>query len=171
MKYIIDVPDTEGHYDNEYEMVTMRVHYGSTIVDISMDAKPYTEPNRKAIEDEVWEFVRTVTDMTEAQRIQCFGSATCDLDDYLTYQEAKSKYEAWKKWKKQKDEIHVGDEVNPINGTWRGVVVNVDNGDLTIMGSRGISSNGYESKYFSKTGRHFPEVAELLRKMRGNEEE
>lgn len=90
----------------------------------------------------------------------------CDTDK-MDYRDYKSKYEAWQK---QKDEIKVGDEVNPINDTWRGVVVNVDNGDLTIMGSRGISSNGYESKYFSKTGRHFPEVAELLRKMRGEAE-
>ena len=64
-------------------------------------------------------------------------------------------------------EIHVGDEVTPIDGTWRGVVVGVEDGDLTIMGDKGISADGYKSRNFSKTGRHFDEVEELLKKMRG----
>ena len=57
--------------------------------------KPYTI-DRKAIEDEVWDLAK----------------ACCDIMDYEwqldTYRQAKGKIEAWKK---QKDEIRVGDEV------------------------------------------------------------
>jgi len=105
--------------------------------------------------------------MTEKQRIECFGGTSCDLDDYLTYQEAKAKYDAWKA---EREKIRVGDEVTATNGTWKGIVMNIDDtDDLTIMDSSGQSCNGYKKKYFRKTGRHFNEVAELLKKMRDTE--
>jgi len=85
MKYIIDIPT---------EMDEATARYWNETTDMTL--VPYTEPDRKAIEDEVWEFVRIITDMTEKQRIECFGGATCNLDEYLTYKEAKAKYEAWK---------------------------------------------------------------------------
>lgn len=102
MKYIIDIPDDTTCINvlkyEDRKCVAARSY-------IIPDLTPYTESDCKAIEDEavetiendVWEFVRIITDMTEAQRKECFGGATCDLDDYLTYQEAKAKYEAWLK--------------------------------------------------------------------------
>lgn len=169
-KYIIDIPEELAKASEEYwEKST-----GMILV-------PYTEPGQKAIDlqhahdienvarmnyskgaEDVWEFVRTVTDMTEAQRMQCFGSATCDLDEYYTYQEAKAKYEAWKK---KEEDIRVGDEVvyhgnkyvvgyvgadevyHIVDQNWIRVVVQ---GDYQIF----------------KTGRHFNEVEELLKKMK-----
>ena len=160
MKYIIDIPT---------ELAEATARYWNETTDMTL--VPYIEPDQKAIEDEVWEFVRMFS---------CLGNCaiseigddenTTDplaLVEKYSYQQVKSKYEAWLK---QKDEIHVGDEVIPRDGTWRGVVVDVDDGDLTIMGNKGISAGGYKSKHFSKTGRHFNEVAELLEKMRGEEE-
>ena len=160
MKYIIDIPT---------ELAEATARYWNETTDMTL--VPYIEPDQKAIEDEVWQFVRMFS---------CLGNCaiseigddenTTDplaLVEKYSYQQVKSKYEAWLK---QKDEIHVGDEVIPRDGTWRGVVVDVDDGDLTIMGNKGISACGYKSKHFSKTGRHFNEVAELLEKMRGEEE-
>lgn len=133
---------------------------------------PYDEPDRKAIEDEVWEFVRIITDMTEAQRKECFGGVTCNLDEYMTYQEAKAKYEAWKK---QKDEIRVGDEVT--------YTLCGDTATFIVLGKKKNKYYGFnpnapdyndvgeycDADMLKKTGRHFPEVAELLEKMRGGE--
>ena len=176
MRYIIE-------FEDEYSMneAGMKYHqckqvpYWSVSHGIIKNLTPYIEPDRKAIEDEVWEFVRTITDMTNTQRIQCFGSETCDLDDYLTYQEAKSKYEAWNKWKKQKYEIHVGDEVE--YGDCKFVVtaetesryhgIHSSNGNIVRFGE----GDYCRKDNCKKTGRHFDEVAELLEKMRGNEEE
>ena len=171
MKYIIDVPDTEGHYDSEYEMVTMRVHYGSTIVDISMDAKPYTEPERKDIEDEVWNFVDfMIYEMDVEEREECFGeSAYAVCIHELTYQGAKAEYD---EWKRQKDEIfNTGDEVWDDELKSRGVVLRIYNsGNIDILWDDGSAGECIYHKKIHKTGRHFPEVAELLEKMRGEEE-
>ena len=169
MKYIIE-------FEDEYSMNEggMKYHqckqvpYWSVSHGIIKNLTPYTEPDRKDIEDEVWELADYMCRMGIQERDLCFGfQLTTEVTANLSYQEAKDKFESWLK---QKDKIRVGDEVTPRDGTWSGIVVDVDNGDLTIMGKKGISANGYESKFFSKTGRHFPEVAELLQKMRGEEE-
>ena len=169
MKYIIDVSKDRVSKGGKLELLCEVENSLPQYVHTAIDAVPYKEPDRKAIEDEVWELANYMGRMSLTERDLCFGfPLPQEVTMNLSYNEAKSKFEAWLK---QKDEICVGDEVNPINDdTWKGVVVNVDNGDLTIMGSRGISSNGYESKYFSKTGRHFDEVAELLKKMGGEQD-
>jgi len=167
MKYIIDVPS-----DLYAICKTLRVPVKVGNGDLSwyntyIKAEPYTEPDRESIEDEVWGFVRIITDMTECERKECFGCSTCDLDEYMTYKDAKAKYESWKK---QKDEIHIGDEVKGNSGLWTGVVVGFDEFDaLIIMDSSGKSCGGYKTKFFRKTGRHFDEVEELLKKMRDTE--
>lgn len=167
----------------------MLIDKAETIVELAMlpSAPLYTEPSQKAIDlqhahdienvarmnyskgaEDAWEFVRTVTDMTEAQRIQCFGGATCDLDEYYTYQEAKAKYEAWKK---KEEEIRVGDEVIPLDTQHDIMVVTkLWTGEYRDEWADTIASDG---KLFSflktsikKTGRHFDEVEELLMKMK-----
>ena len=169
MKYIIE-------FEDEYSMNEggMKYHqckqvpYWSVSHGIIKKLTPYTEPDRKAIEDEVWGLANYMGRMSLTERDLCFGfPLPQEVTMNLSYNEAKSKYEAWMK---QKDEIHVGDEVTPRDGIWKGVVVDVYDGYLTIMGNKGISAGGYKSKFFSKTGRHFPEVAELLEKMRGEQE-
>ena len=181
MKYIIDVPEEIAEISEEFLSKAGLLCEPYTDIDIKEKAEEFSrgydegwdagskfhEAEKESIEDEVWELAIACLKMDGSDFFNAFGSSMVDCLTEFSYQEAKAKFEAWLK---QKDKIHVGDEVNPINDTWRGVVVNVDNGDLTIMGSRGISSNGYESKYFSKTGRHFDEVAELLKKMREEEQ-
>ena len=118
---------------------------------------PYTEPDRKAIEDEVWEFCMN-TDWSWISEID-----TKPLREY-SYQEAKVKYEAWRK---QKDEIRVGDEVTLYNNV-KLVVVTIDHGTSV----QGIDENGECYEYIeldklTKTGRHYDEVEDMLKKMKG----
>lgn len=176
-KYIIDIPDKAIDFMGGRDHFSMFVepeckvgdckHYALRIS--KEDIEPYTKPDRKAIEDEVWEFVRIITDMTEKQRIECFGGASCNLDKYWTYQDAKTKYEAWKK---KEEEIRVGDEVVPLYAQYDTMVVT----KLWVSECHDewVDTIASDGKFFSflktsikKTGRHFDDVEELLKKMKG----
>lgn len=127
---------------------------------------PYTEPDRKVIEDEVWKLAANIHGMSIQDKMSCFGfSLTSAVTSYYSYREAKFKLEAWRK---QKNEIHVGDEVTSKFGD--GVVIDiVGDESVHILGKDG-HWNEYDEGEYRKTGRHFPEVAELLEKMRGVKE-
>lgn len=168
MKYIIDIPDNthwiqwimEGTKDHHPYMDWINVE----------DLRFYTEHDRKAIEDEVWEFVRCVHKMNGDDYHECFDIADVSDEDYCTkysYQEARAKYEAWLK---QKGELHVGDEIVGIYSD------DEKTPPLVVLKVEGDYYYGMYSKTgsfvqcglnYEKTGRHFPEVAELLEKMRG----
>ena len=66
-----------------------------------------------------------------------------------------------------KGKIQVGDEVKCIRAGWTAIVTKIkEDGYLTLMGNDGAIANGYDEKDFIKTGRHFPEIAEVLQKMK-----
>lgn len=158
MKYLIEVPDETG-----------QAYY---------NIAPYTEPNEdnamwmdgyeegvEAGRDDAWEFVRIICDMTQDERKECFGGSTCDLDRFMTYQSAKAKYEVWKK---SKEEIRVGDEIKiKTSYSADAVVIGMDDYDLFIIWKDGETDRiePPERKQWVKTGRHFKEVEELLKKI------
>lgn len=170
MKYIIDVPDTqEITYYTEQKMVCLKVNEGIVASEIYIDAEPYTEPDRKAIEDEVWHLARTIESMSVGEIMNIFDVREENvpfLCNTRTYQEAKSKFEAW-----LKDEIKVGDEVRDHEDI-KAVVLDIcmDGEAYTVYTENRICEDWLKDEGFVKTGRHFPEVAELLEKMRGEEE-
>ena len=172
MKYIIE-------FEDEYSMNEggMKYHqckqvpYWSVSHGIIKNLTPYTEPDRKAIEDEVWGFADDIHGMIIQDKVSCFGSAaTSAITSNLSYQEAKSKFETWLK---QKDEIHVGDEIVGIYSDGEKtpplVVLKVEgNYYYGIYSKTGEYTQG--GLNYEKTGRHFDEVAELLEKMGGDSE-
>lgn len=168
MKYIIE-------FEDEYSMNEggMKYHqckqvpYWSVSHGIIKNLTPYTEPDRKAIEDEVWKLADTIHGMIIQDKMSCFGfSLTSAVTSNLSYQEAKAKYEAWFK---QKDEIRVGDEVKHRGRNYVVGYVGADKVYHLIDENwlRTVVQGGYQ---LIKTGRHFPEVAQLLDKMRGEEQ-
>ena len=171
MKYIIE-------FEDEYSMNEggMKYHqckqvpYWSVSHGIIKNLTPYTEPDRKDIEDEVWELADCMCRMGVKERDLCFGfQLTTEVTANLTYQEAKSKFEAWLK---QKDEIHVGDELKD-DGNIRAVVLDIMDEDYVsyeVFTENGIVDE-WQKGIVVKTGRHFDEVAELLKKMRGDYDE
>lgn len=175
MKYIIDIPDDRiGDFVGSTHLLmpyTMAGHEGHH--DTKLDLTPYTEPDRKAIEDEVWEMARLISlevddgGLRPADLCECYKhSSVQEVMKKHSYQETKVKYEAWKN---QKDEIRVGDEV-VLYENIKMVVTQVDH----RTSIQGIDENGecYESietNVVKKTGRHFDEIEELLKKMRGEE--
>ena len=161
MKYIIDVPDNTKQIDAMYLWHVLKSYPLSEL-------KPYIEPDRKAIEDEVWEFVRTCLVMDGSDFVEAFDSCSyINLLEY-SYQEAKEKYEAWLK---QKGEIKIGDEVLNRLGKLYVIYQIKNNSAYGVMFDEYPLSQECFSVYDNdkKTGRHFDEVEELLKKMRKKE--
>ena len=129
-------------------------------------AKTHTEPDRKAIEDEVWEFATTCTKMDGSDSVDVFGGFSVDSFTKYSYQEAKAKYE---EWKKQKDEIRVGDEVALQDGNFKYVVMGFHFNTAYLLASDGSVSKFPVSK-LRKLNRHFNETEELMKKMREGKE-
>lgn len=153
MKYIIDVPDNT-HWI-QWIMEGTKDHHPYAGWKHVEDLIPYDEPDRKAIEDEIWNFIMN-TDFAWVSEV---GDKPIGA---YSYQEAKAKFEAWKK---HKGEIHVGDEVTSKFGD--GVVIDiVADESVHILGKDG-HWNEYAEGEYRKTGRHFNEVEELMKKMRG----
>lgn len=161
MKYIIDIPaDTEWV---EICKIIDSAWHGTMRMALS-DLTPYDpefqsdllEDIRKQIEDEVWDTAIKISIADNGWSWQ-----------EMTYQEAKAKFEAWKK---EKDEIHVGDEVYSRTSKWRGIVTDIDDGDLTIMDSSGETACHYNPKHFGKTGKHFNSIKNLLEGLKEDSE-
>lgn len=104
MKYIIE-------FEDEYSMNEggMKYHqckqvpYWSVSHGIIKNLTPYIEPDRKAIEDEVWEFAKTVSIMKPEDKRECWGTDKYNTINFgYSYQEAKAQYEAWKDRKDDK---------------------------------------------------------------------
>lgn len=185
MKYIIDIPN-EMVIKSPLKGLTLGIAMIETstqkqfIVPTNIPLMPYTEPDRKAIEDEVWELARRIIcpsdcceDSISAHTKEIFNKEGWEIRGIfndLSYQETKSKYEAWLK---QKDEIHVGDEIVGIysdgDKTPPLVVLKVEGNYYYGIYSKtgGFVQGGLN---YEKTGRHFDEVEELLQKMRGGEQ-
>lgn len=74
-----------------------------------------------------------------------------------------------RKYEQEQDEIKVGNEVNGKGG--RGIITKISNDDdhFNIMWENG-STGYYMIEDFKKTGKHFPEIAEVLRKMQEEKE-
>lgn len=169
MRYIIE-------FEDEYSMNEggMKYHqckqvpYWSVSHGIIKNLTPYTEPDRKAIEDEVWEFGKKCLKMDGNDFYEIFGSCDALCLTNFSYQEAKDEYEAWKK---SKEEIRVGDEVEYPPNKAKGIVIKCHVPDVYAEVDKyavftGTSVEYLPIEWLTKTGRVFPEVAELLKKMR-----
>lgn len=167
MKYIIEFEDEPSMYEAGFKHYQCKqVPYWSVSHGIIKNLTPYTEPNFEDIEDEVWSFAWKIFNMDIGEYAEIFDDKGCSSD----YREAKAKYEAWKK---QKDEIHVGDEIVGIYSDGEKTP------PLVVLKVEGTYYYGIYSKTgeftqgglnYEKTGRHFDEVEELLEKMRGEEQ-
>lgn len=199
MKYIIDIPDDIyqiilmdgiGQTCSFHRKVDLTPY---TDIDIKEKAEEFGrgydagwdagnkfhEAEKESIEDEVWELARRIIcpsdcceDSISAHTKEIFNKEGWEIRGIfndLSYQEAKAKYEAWLK---QRDEICVGDEIVGIYSdgekTPPFVVLKVEgNYYYGIYSKTGEYVQG--GLNYEKTGRHFPEVAQLLDKMRGAE--
>ena len=168
-KYIIDIDDEYAKdWINETPMckelcmpISVPNRQRTYHVITGFKLEPYTEPDRKAIEDEVWEFATTCIKMDGADSVDVFGDFSPNSFTKYSYQEAKAKY---KVWKMRTDDIHVGDEV--IFGERRGAVVGLEGDGVYIVWSDGRTVY-MDRADILKTGKFFEWVEEFMEKMRG----
>ena len=71
-----------------------------------------------------------------------------------------------RQYEQEKEEIKIGDEVRNIQYGWTAVVSAIDRECMTLMDTNGKLGDGYDMNRFIKTGRCFPEISEVLKKMR-----
>ena len=172
MKYIIDVPEdriSAGRLRVLADMENSMTYWIETGIRVT----PYEEPSG-TVED-VWKMVchilksPDVGGMSLDNLEECFGTNSLSHIGEMSYVEVREKYDTWKK---QKDEIHVGDEVYKDGGA-TGIVTLIEKRKTDELCYHIVDSNGHVwclgDKVTRKTGRHFPEAAELLKKMRETE--
>lgn len=117
---------------------------------------------QKGLKD-AWEAARTLWNTPNRKEI--FGHTT--FNTVLTTLTAQETIEKIRQYEQEKEEqIQVGDEVNAPFG--KAIVVNIDSVAEKIWLVYADGHGGFE--YFkdapTKTGRHFPEIAEVLQKMK-----
>ena len=176
-KYIIEIEDNSMLYhDHEDEKLCVPVSVGVEKLGIHSGYKltPYNESAaEQRCAEKAWELAKKIImpkdngGFSGDELVEIFGEKWPSgvFKNYPTYQEAAAKFEAWRE-QKGKD-FKVGDEVSDCTGT--GVVVEISAGCLRIMYSNGATYL-MNNKEFKKTGRHFPEVAELLKKIGESDE-
>ena len=126
----------------------------------------YNEPGKNQQEayqrglSDAWEAARKVVALSIVDRRKVFGSEYMySILEKHTASEAIEKLKAYE----QEEQIQVGDEV--ITASGKAVVTGVGPVHFEYVYADG--SNGYdEVKNVKKTGRHFPEIAKVLQKMK-----
>lgn len=118
--------------------------------------------------NEAWEAIKKImcivgSGMTLEERGKIFGDtfATTIVENY-TAAEAITKITEYEK------PIGVGDEVESHSGL--GVVLESDEESTTVMKADGGVFITYNKTVLKKTGRHFPQIEELLQKMQEGRE-
>jgi len=175
MKYVIDIPDFDKYNmpsATKGRVVAVPIIIGDKTFNIPTEMVfigPYTEPDRKSIEDEVWKFVKTVSDMSYFDTEKCFDCLGLRniLDEY-SYKEAKTKYNAWKASGDKESPVEVGDEVIAYDDIKAVVMDILKNGELIVFAESGCIEKWSKTHRAKKTGIHYEAVEGMLDTMRGD---
>lgn len=155
------IPYTEPDFEQIREDA-FKNGYDAACKDIDIKSK-INAAYRKGMED-AWDAARTLWNTPNRKEI--FGHTT--FNTVLTTLTAQKTIEKIRQYEqRQEEQIQVGDEV--INRDKKAVVTEITDRFVRIMYSNG---SGYAlfSENMTKTGRHFPEIATVLKKMRGGQD-
>lgn len=157
--------------------------------------RPYTEPDLNAVREEAFKngydaackdidiksktnaaYQKGREDAWEAARKICTNWVLSDsvlseifgidktIDDVMKENTTSEAIEKIRQYEQEKEEIKVGDEVEAVSG--KAVVVYVDEHKVRYVYSNGVYAFDCIGNV-TKTGRHFPEIAAVFEKMRG----
>jgi len=113
---------------------------------------------------DAWEAARKIYDISQEDRLEIFPEAsTFVVADICDRYSASECIEKIRQYEQEKGKIQVGDEVISPNG--KGVVTEITDIYVRIMYAKG-SGQVVKQEDLTKTGRHFPEIAEVLAKMK-----
>lgn len=121
---------------------------------------------------DAWEAARKIANMIDNERFVVLD--TFFVDRAFCKNTAAEAIAKIKAWEDGGQEIKVGDEVENTQTSVRFIVTHLW---MNNRGEKGVSGFNYECSAFStaldlvrKTGRHFPEIATVLKKMRGEQD-
>ena len=174
MKYIIDLSEnrdvcisdgqqTKIIQPDKNEMVVFNACEAILRMGFIVKLTPYEEHDTA---EQAWELARHLyngvsSDVIEAIYWSMNGGKGLGVAFEMPYAEAKAKYDAWQE---EINKIKAGDEVERDDGTAVFVVTSRDEiGMYKGFTNTGDVLGGYQ---VHKTGRTFPEIADLLEKMR-----
>ena len=116
--------------------------------------------------NDAWDAARKIVDMYSEVRRKIFGENLIQrIQSIYSASEAIEKIRQYEQ--RQEEQIQVGDEVATVLG--EAVVVGVGPVHLAYVYAEG-STGSDKVKNVKKTGRHFPEISEVLKKMREGEQ-
>ena len=131
------------------------------------------ETARERGQNEAWEAARKIVYLpsvggySASELLDIFGRTDISSAQLLKHNTAA---EVITKIKKYENCIKVGNEVTDNDG-WKGVVtwISPDGGYLVVTLQDGTALR-WEKEHFKKTGRHFPQIEEVLKQMQESEE-
>ena len=135
--------------------------------------KPYKHDGESEYQkglDDAWEAARKIYSMSFNEQLKCFEGDS-GVGNILSIYTASEAIEKLEQWEQENDEIQVGDEVIT-NIKEVGVVTQVlktRDTQVQVLMSNGHSYGMYADNIKRKTGRHFEQVAELLKQMQEGE--
>ena len=137
----------------------------------------YNEPGKNQQEayqrglSDAWEAARKIIHMPEGDMLNIFTecySAVCTALQVILKYDASEAIEKLKDYEQEQEEIKVGDEVHAPFGT--AVVTNIVDDKIWFCYADGHCGFDYKKDKPLQTGRHFPEIATVLEKMRGEQD-
>lgn len=148
------------HMDLEYHGVKLDFH---------------CRPIGKTYEDglkEAWEAARTIVDCKVPYDFWELSSGQSMLGAFRLYSAkgAIEKIREYEEEQKKAAEIKIGDEVTDNDG-WQGVVTRISpDGEYLVIIQKDGAGLHWKKESFKKTGRHFPQIAEVLKQMQEGDE-
>ena len=123
--------------------------------------------------NEVWECAKNLLKgkYDQYKMFEIFGYTDVDnIFTLFTGAEVLAKLKKYEEEQKKAAEIKIGDEVTDEDG-WKGVVTLINpDGKYFVVTLQDGNALRWKKESFKKTGRHFPEIAEVLKQMQeGNE--
>lgn len=190
-KYIVELEDNQILY------TAVKDKDGVPFIKL-LQTSPYTAPDLEQVKDDAytegydgghkvgyamglddaWEAARTIIKMEWEEKNKIFGKLIL-LSNIFSDNTAAEAIEKLKQYEQEQDaEIKVGDEVGYYgvadehgNVNYSGVVLEIREEDYLVMEKTGKTYALKKKLVMSKTGRHFPEIAAVLEKMRKRQEQ
>jgi len=174
-KYIVEIGRLERLYKASISAKGMP---NMTWLSPEVDLTPYTEPDLEQVRKEAykegreagikdgkceaWEAARTLWNTPNRKEI--FGYTT--FNTVLTTLTAQETIEKIRQYEQEKEDFKVGDEVISDEDV-KGVTIDMDDYLLHVLDKNGVVQ-AWPREDAVKTGRHFSEIAEVLQKMKEN---
>ena len=182
-KYIIELP--ENTHWIQWIMEGTKDHHPYMGFKQVEDLTPYTEPDMEKVRGEAeqlgmvraWEAARRIIHMPEGDLLniftECYSAVCTALQVFLKYDAAEA-IEKLKAYEQEQEEAQVGDEVECDDERYvvlQKYLNSIDELMVVLFNRRNGEINKWhlynaDGVIFKKTGRHFPELVELLRKMK-----